>query len=328
MAPSSRWVSASPLALWSAAVPGALMTLLARGKGVVYAPSTAVALLFGGMLALVVQAGATSAITTGQALAITGLFVALGFWLQWLMARVGLARLARFVPIPVTQGFAAGVGLSLILVQARGLWQSSGSHPGTLLAWHLAIAGAVVAVSFALQRLWPKFPPLLAAVGIVTVCFLAIMPGADIVMAARPHGFTWPVAPDWWDAPWLAVLAESGYGLASLSLLMAVVNFLDVLVFYQHLEAELGHGNDPRRVLSRESLVGMACAVLGMIPATTNSSRSRMAWNYAGMATPRVGQWHALGLIGVAATGHLWLYRVPAPALMGALLVAGWRLIP
>jgi SulP family sulfate permease len=78
-APFAQLMPVSVLALWSAALPGALMTLFARARGVVYAPSTAVALLFGGMLALVMRTGAAHAITVGQALAIPGLFVALGF---------------------------------------------------------------------------------------------------------------------------------------------------------------------------------------------------------------------------------------------------------
>lgn len=116
-APFAQLMPVSVLALWSAALPGALMTLFARARGVVYAPSTAVALLFGGMLALVMQAGAGQGITVGQALAITGLFVALGVFMQWLIGPAHLAGLARFIPLSVTQGFSAGVGLSLVLTQ-------------------------------------------------------------------------------------------------------------------------------------------------------------------------------------------------------------------
>ena len=63
-----------------------------------------------------------------QALAVTGVFVALGFWLQWLMGRLGLLRLARFMPLPVTQGFAAGVGLSLVLAQLTHAVTFAGHH--------------------------------------------------------------------------------------------------------------------------------------------------------------------------------------------------------
>jgi SulP family sulfate permease len=41
-----------------------------------------------------------------------------------------------------------------------------------------------------------------------------------------------------------------------------------------------------------------------------------------------VGQWHALVLLGVALTGHLWLHWLPLAALAGALVVAGARMVP
>ncbi|WP_101047078.1 cyclic nucleotide-binding domain-containing protein [Macromonas nakdongensis] len=326
--PLAQQLPASTLALWSAAVPGALMTLWARGRGVVYAPSTAVALLFGGMMALVVQAGQAHGIGAGQALAITGLFAALGFFMQWLMARLGLAKLARFIPVSVTQGFSAGVGLSLVLGQLHGLLEASGYRWGDVLLWQAAVALAVTVLSVVLQRLWPRFPTLLLAVALVALASHLVVPSATLAMAAPATGFVLPVFPDWWGAPWWAVLDQYGFQLASLSLLMAVVNALEVTVFYQQLETEHGLRSPLERVLGREALIGMACAALGMIPASSSTSRSRTALSYTRAPTLRAGQWHALGLLLVAGTGHWWLNQVPMAVLMSALLVAGGRMVP
>lgn len=304
------------------------MTVLARGRGVVYAPSTAVALLFGGMLALVVQAGASVGITSPQALAITGLFVGLGFLFQWLMSRMGLARLARFIPLSVTQGFAAGVGLSLVLGQVHGLWEASGSRWGAVLIWQAGIALAVAVLSHWLQRIWPKFPTMLLAVVLVTVACWLLIPLEPLKMAASPTGFVLPVFPDWWNAPWGVVVGSYGFQLASLSLLMSVVNALEVTVFHQQLEAEYGVRNPLERVLGREAWIAMACAFLGMIPASSSTSRSRTALFYTRAATLNPGQWHALGMMVVAATGHFWLSHVPMAVLIGSLVVAGLRMIP
>ncbi|MDI1246989.1 MAG: hypothetical protein PSV24_16480 [Rhodoferax sp.] len=209
-APFSNLMSVSALALWSAALPGALMTLFARARGVVYAPSTAVALLFGGMVTLVMQAGAAHGITVGQALAITGLFVALGFFMQWLFGRAHLAGLARFIPLSVTQGFSAGVGLSLVLTQLHsamgaGSWQW---QPG--LQWHLGMAALVVLLSLALQRLWPRFPSLLAALLLVSVPAFWLAPPGMLQLAATPHDLILPPLPDWLGAPWWAVIRQAG----------------------------------------------------------------------------------------------------------------------
>lgn len=327
-APLATLGSFSFLALWSAAVPGALLTLLARSKGVVYEPSTAVALLFGGMLALVIDAGAAASITAAQALAITGVFAALGFLLQSLIAWSGLARMARFIPVAVTQGFAAGVGLSLILAQVKGLYFISGAHWGALLGWHLGIALAVVALSHVLQRLWPRFPTLLIAVTLVALPWLYWAPGVELRMAAEQAVFMLPVVPDWWAAPWWLVIDRVGFQLASLALLMAVVNSLEVLVYHQHLEVEHGQRTAHGPVLGREGWVGVGCALLGMIPASTSLSRSLTALFYTGKPSLRAGQWHALAMIAVGVSGYLWLPWVPMAVLMGALLITGVRMIP
>lgn len=327
-APFAQLMPVSVLALWSAALPGALMTLFARARGVVYAPSTAVALLFGGMLALVMQAGAAQGITVGQALAITGMFVAFGFFIQWLIGRAHLAGLARFIPLSVTQGFSAGVGLSLVLTQLHsamgaGSWQW---QPG--LAWHLGMACLVIGLSGALQKIWPRFPSLLTALLLVSVPALWLAPPGMLQLAATQHDLILPPLPDWLGAPWWAVIRQAGVPLITLSLLMAVVNGLEVLVFHQQLETEHGVRTSPDAVLQRESALSALCALFGLIPASTSTSRSRTALAYTGVPTVRVGQWHALVLLGVALTGHLWLHWLPLAALAGALVVAGARMVP
>jgi SulP family sulfate permease len=327
-APFAQLMPVSVLALWSAALPGALLTLFSRVKGVVYAPSTAVALLFGGMLTLVMRAGAGQGITVGQALAITGVFVALGFFMQWLIGRARLAGLARFIPLSVTQGFAAGVGLSLVLTQLHSamgagswLWQPA-------LAWHLGIAGLVVLLSVVLQRLWPRFPSLLMALLLVSVPVLWLAPPDLLQMAATPHDLMLLPLPDWLDAPWWTVIGQAGVPLITLSLLMAVVNGLEVLVFHQQLEAEHGVRASPDEVLRRESALSALCALFGMIPASTSTSRSRTALAYTGAPTVRVGQWHALVMLAVAMSGHLWLHWLPMAGLAGVLVMAGVRMVP
>jgi len=317
-------VAAGALALWSAAVPGALMTLFARVRGVIYAPTTPVAMLFGGMLALVMQAGKAHDINAAQALAITGIFVALGFAFQWMIGRSGLAALARFLPISVTNGFSAGVGLSLVLTQVLDAFGAGSWSSVSTLLWHLGVACAVAALSVLLQRLWPRFPALLTALILVTIGVLWLAPSEALRFAALPQNMVLPPLPDWQGAPWWAVIGQVGVPLATLSLLMAVVNGLEVLMYHQ----QLGENGKPDAALRRESTWGVACAFFSVVPTSTSASRSRIALTFTGAPTLRAGQWHALGMLAVALTSHLWLHLVPLAGLAGALVIAGARMVP
>lgn len=327
-APFVQLTDISSLALWSCALPGAVMTLMARARGVVYAPSTAVALLFGGMLALVMRAGAGVGITAAQALAITGMFVALGFVLQWLMGQMGLANLSRFLPVSVSQGFSAGVGLSLILSQLHNALGAGQWQWGPVLWWHLGLAAVVAALTVWLQKPWPRFPAMLPVLLLCTVAVWVLAPQAPLRVAGTSHAMVLPLVPDWLNAPWWPVLQQVGMPLLSLSVLMAVVNALEVLVFHQHLETEHQLRGSPDTILKRESFWSAWCALSGMIPASTSTSRSHTALSYTGTPTLRVGQWHALVLLMVALTGHLWLQWLPLACLAGTLLVAGARMVP
>lgn len=327
-APLGNLVSAGALALWSAAVPGALMTLLARSRGVVYAPATPVAMLFGGMLALIMQAGAELGVTAAQALAITGAFVALGFFFQWIIGQSGLAGLARFLPVSVTNGFSAGVGLSLILTQLLGAFGAGSWVAGPVLLWHMAVAASVAFLSLLLQALWPRVPALLTALILVTLGALWLAPADTLRFAAQPGGMFLPLLPDWQNAPWLAVIGQVGIPLATLSLLMGVVNGLDVLMFHHQLVTEHGAHGKPDVALRRESMWGVLCALFGMVPTSTSPSRSRVALSFTRIPTLRAGQWHALAMLAVALTSHLWLHWTPLAGLAGALLIAGTYMVP
>jgi len=321
-------MSPGSLALWSAALPGALLTLMVRGKGVIYAPSTVVALLFGGMLALVMSAGREAGITILQGLAITGAFVSAGFGVQWLIGRAGLATLSRFLPVAVLQGFGAGVGLSLMVSPLRQAWTATGGEFGELTVAHFGLILLVVVVSLIGQRLSARFPGiLLGMLAAAAIGYLAL-PSAWLIPADQPYAFALPPVPDWSGAPWILVLQSAGAELIVLSLLLGIVNSLDVLVFHQSLDAEHAVKSDPGRVLMKEAQWSGLCGLLGMIPASTSSSRSRIALRYSIRPTDAVGHWHALILVGVAVTGHWWIHYVPVACLAGALVVAGARMLP
>lgn len=316
------------LALWSAALPGLLLALWARRAGVVHAPTTVVALMFGAVSSVVVSSAADFSMNARQVLAAVGAVIALGFVFQWLLGVFRAATLARFLPIPVTHGFAAGVGLAIAVAQYRSGF-GTGQWPvldGVSLA-HAAVAVGVLAVAWALQRRWPRVPALLPAVVVVALLATAVAPTGWLRPAVSDASFGWPWLPDWAGVPWRALAQRHGAELVSMAMLMALVNSLEILVFNQELELDHGIRDNANAALRRESIGSAMTALVGMIPASTSASRSRIVLAQAG-ASRSADAWHAGLMLGVACTGVFWLGAIPLACLAGGLVLAGLRQVP
>lgn len=325
------------MAMWSVALPCVVMALLFRQRGVIYAPSTVMALLYGAILGLVVRQADGLGLSPSQALAVTSLAVAFTFVLQWLLGVLRLADLARFIPVPVMQGFAAGVGLAMVLSQLRTAFGAELWVWDVTLAWHGAVAGAVVFLSWLFQRFvtrrWPQFPWLFAATAVVALSAMAIQWALGGLLprlspAAQPHPMSFIVIPTWQGIPWLDVLQQLGPTLLSLSALAALVNSLEILVFRQELAAKQAQSDHGNNTLQTESLACAACALMGWIPASTSASRTRMAFQKDGVFATNAGLWHAGLMLCIASTGSWWLHWVPVACFAGALITAGLRQIP
>lgn len=328
-APLAGAHSLAAQALWSAALPGLLLTLVLPRAGVVYAPSTVVALLFAAVLATVQGAAPSLGLQGPQVLAVTGATVALAFVFQGMLGVLRLASAARFLPISVTHGFAAGVGLSMVFGQVR-----TGFGAGTLgdarMPWNALAALAVVLLAWGLRRRWPQVPGLLAAVVLVSLAVAGAGQWGlgEVFVPAAPSGpFAGPLWPAWSGIPWVALAQTQGQALVTLALLMAMVNSLEVLVFQQELELEHGLRSDANAILRRESLLGALCALAGLIPASTSASRSRIVLAEAG-ASRAAPRWHAAIMLGVASTGAWWLHWLPMASLAGGLILAGLWQVP
>ena len=332
-APLAGGYSLAALALWSAALPGLLLTVLAPRPGVVYAPTTVVALLFAAVVATAYGAAGTLGLTARQVLAVSGATVALAFGFQWLLGVLRLASVARFLPISVTHGFAAGVGLSMVVGQLRnGLGAGAGWGWDLRTFWHAVAALAVVGLAVLLRRRWPRMPGLLTAVVLVALAVAVaglwgVGMGNVFAPAVSQSAFAGPLWPDWTGIPWLELAHRHGSALVVLALLMALVNSLEILVFNQELELDHGLRGNPNQALRRESLLGVLCGLVGMIPASTSASRSRIVLAQAG-ASASAPRWHAGIMLVVAFTGAWWLHWVPMACLAGGLVLAGLMQVP
>lgn len=330
-APLAQTHSLAALALWSAALPGLLLTLLMPRRAVVYAPTTVVALLFAAVLSIAWGAAPALGLGPRQVLAVSGATVAVAFMFQWLLGVLRLASVARFLPISVTHGFAAGVGLSMVLGQVRNGF-GAGPHWSAAVAWHALAALSVAAMALLVRWRWPRVPGLLTSValvslGVAVAGFWGGGLGDVFVPAAAPGPFAGPLWPDWTGVPWMEIARRHGNALVVLALLMALVNSLEIVVFNQELELDHGLRCNANQALRRESLLGALCGLAGMIPASTSASRSRIVLVQGG-ATVQAPRWHALIMLGVAVTGAWWLHWVPMAALAGALALAGMLQVP
>ncbi len=336
LSPLSADFPIGAMVMWAVALPCVVMAVLFRRHGVIYAPSTVIALLYGAVLGLVVRRADALGLSPGHALAVTSSVVAFTFFLQWLLGVLRLADLARFMPVPVMQGFAAGVGLAMVLSQLNIAFGADLWAWDVTLVWHATVAGAVVVLAWFFQRFvtarLPQFPWLFAATALVTLVALALQWALGGLLprlnqASEPYPMSFVVMPTWQHLPWLNVLRDLGPTLFSLSALAALVNSLEIVVFRQDLAAKQIQPRDGSNVLQSESLACAACALLGWIPASTSASRSRMA-NYNGVFAPNAGLWHAGWILGITLTGHLWLSWIPSACFAGALITAGLRQIP
>src|SRR5690606_25579337 len=131
--------------------------------------------------------------------------VALGFVFQWLFGLLRLASLARFLPISVTHGFAAGVGLAMVMGQVANGFGAGALILDARTLRHLLLALAGVAVARAVQRCWPQSPGRLPAVAGATLAIALGGMQSLFEPATRPAGFAWPPLPVWAGVPWLEV---------------------------------------------------------------------------------------------------------------------------
>jgi SulP family sulfate permease len=147
---------------------GAVVSAFAGTRGLIGAPSSTLAIVVAGVLAVLVHRGIvpTGAQGIGPALAISMLLVLATGALQAAAAALGVGRLVPLVPYPVLAGIRNGSALLLVLQAA----QTASADPGALLPPLQPIALLVAAVTV-LAMLWPV--PGLSAVPRIIVALIA-----------------------------------------------------------------------------------------------------------------------------------------------------------
>ena len=210
--------------LYTAFIPMIVYALLGTSRVLSVSSTTTLAILAGTQLGLVVPDGDPAKLITATATlsAMVGVFLMLASVLR-------LGFVADFISTPVLTGFKAGIGLVIVLDQVpkllgihiekagffRDLFSVAQHLPETSLLT-LAVAVATLVVLVGMERLWPRAPaPLVAVGGAIAASWLFSLQSQGVsIVGLIPQGFPSLTLP---DASLIAQLAPGALGIALMS---------------------------------------------------------------------------------------------------------------
>lgn len=253
--------------------------------------------------------------------------------LQLATGALGLGRFVRLVPMPVIEGFTAGIGAIILVGQlprALGLPpppQSAVLDVVTHLAdfVHRTKPGAVavnliaLAVLYGLPRLTRRVPPHLVAVAAATLAAVGL--GLDApALGDIPRSLPSPRLPDMPSGAALGPIAAS-------TLVVFALASLETLLSSAAVEKMApGSRNDPDQELIGQGVGNVASALFGGIPVTGVIARSGTNVQ-AGAKTRRASIVHALALVASVYALAPLLGRIPIAALAAVLFSVAARML-
>lgn len=311
---------APAVGLVTAIVAGVVCALFGGSRLAVSGPAAAMAVL---IAALVEEHGLAALLVVGVGCGV----------LQILTGVFGLGRFIRLVPLPVVEGFTAGIGAIILIGQlprALGLRPPDESHVFDVVT-HIAdllhetrpsavlLTLGALAVIYGLPRLARRIPAHLAAVVLATTAVAVL--GLDVeTIGEIPRSFPRPQLPSLPNGVGLATLAGSAfmvYAIASLETLLSSAA-VDKLAS--------GPRSDPDQDLIGQGLGNAITALFGGIPITGVIARS--ATNVqAGAKTRRAAIIHAAALVLVVLVAASVIGRIPIAALAAVLFSVAFRML-
>jgi carbonic anhydrase len=311
---------APAVGLVTAIVAGIVCALFGGTRLAVSGPAAAMAVL----IATLVQEHGLPAL----------LFVGVGCGLLQLLTGVfGLGRFVRLVPLPVVEGFTAGIGAIILLGQiprALGLPPPDATHVFDVVT-HIAdllhhtrpaavlLALGSLAIIYGLPRLTRRVPAHLAAVSAATLAAAVLHLDADPI-GDIPRSLPAPRLPE----------MPSGVAFSSLVvsvLIVYAVASLETLLSTSAVDKMApGPRSDPDQELIGQGLGNIASALFGGIPATGVIARS--ATNVqSGAKTRRAAIIQALTIVVVVVVAAPLIGRIPIASLAAVLFSVAFRML-
>ncbi|SIT28445.1 sulfate permease, SulP family [Thalassospira xiamenensis M-5 = DSM 17429] len=310
--------------LYTAIVGGILVSLLGGSRFQIGGPAGAFIVLVAG---------------TVQTHGLDGLIIAtiLSGLMLLAIGALKLGTYIKFIPYPVTVGFAAGIAVIIFASQIKDLLGLTlpGKEPGPLLEklpviWAalpgidpvtVALSGATILVIIGSKRLRPHWPGMLIAVaGAALATALFNLPVSTIgsVFGGIPGDFPMPVLPEFTLAKVQAVLPNA----IAFALLGAIESLLSAVV----ADGMTGRHHRSNCELVAQGVANMASGLFGGICVTGTIART--ATNIrAGAHGPVSGVLHALFLLLFILVAAPLASFIPLASLAGVLAIVAWNMI-
>lgn len=249
------------------------------------------------------------------------------------MAAAKVGRYVRYLPLPVIEGFTAGIAVVIALQQvptALGIESAEGDHVWQVAAdaaWQFALhpapAPALMTVAVASLMLlgtrWrPGIPFSLVAIVAATLA-AAVAPIDVALLGPLPTGL---------PAPSLAFIDVG----AIMTLLPSALAVAALAALESLLSATVADGmtvnerHDPDRELFGQGLANVAAPLFGGIPATAAIARTAVNVR-AGASSKLAALVHALVLAVIVYTAGPLVSQIPLAALAGVLLATTARMV-
>ncbi len=308
--------------LVTAVVAGFLISALGGSRVQIGGPTGAfIVVVFGVITAHGYDGLVTATLLAGVMLLIAGAF------------RAG--SLIEYVPEAVINGFTIGIAIIIatsqltdvlgltvtdapadFLPKLAALWEAR----ATLTPSALGVGAATVVLIVVLRRLLPRWPGLIAAVGLTSVAAAMLDLPVDTIVSrfgALPDHLPMPALPDLSLGKIVEVL-PSAFVIAFLA---GVESLLSAIV----ADRMIGGRHRPNAEMLAQGAANIGSALFGGLPAT--GAIARTATNVrAGGRTPVAGIVHALTVLAMMMVAAPLVGRLALPALAGVLLVTAWNM--
>lgn len=248
-----------------------------------------------------------------------------------------LGTYIKFIPYPVTVGFTAAIGATILASQLHDLFglTLNGPEPGAIVAklqalWAAAptvsppavgIAVLTIAIIQGLRAFRPGWPGMLiavAAASVVAVAFSLPVETIGTKFGGIPRSLPLPSLPAFSVEKVLAVLPDA----MSFALLGAIESLLSAVV----ADGMSGRRHRSNCELAAQGVANMGSALFGGICVTGTIART--ATNVrAGAHGPVSGMLHSLFLLGFMALAAPLAAYIPLAALAGVLALVAWNMI-
>jgi len=268
--------------LYTAFIPMVIYALLGTSRVLSVSTSTTLAILAGTQLGLVVPDGDPARLITATATlsAMVGVFLVLASVLR-------LGFVANFISAPVLTGFKAGIGLVIVLDQLPKLLgvhidKSGFFHDLLSVAQHLpdtslltlAVAGGTLIVLVGMERVWPRAPAPLVAVGAaITASWLFTLHAQGVATVGLiPQGFPSLTMP---DLALVTALAPGALG-------MALMSFTETIAAGRAFTRPDDPAINANRELLATGAANLGGAFSGAMPAGGGTSQTAVVRNAGG----------------------------------------------